>query len=812
MRENDYIRAIGEIKLTEEQTFRVRQGIVSRFETGGMLKRIPLRAICAGGLVIAILSGIIFASPLIFKKDDSGQPGDNTTDKGSETVDTTSKDSSDTTDNPGTIIPDDYTVPEWYEPGELILKTISKKTISPVSAPAGGLKVKYLSADTAKIETSRSESTEIELPAGFEVSGSHNATLLEVTAESGEHKDCAGLFYDTETGETICLTHTLKKILQESSNKYRLFELRFYKPDLSAAIFFLYGNIREDYKCVLLDVEKNTVRYLPVDFLDVTTTGVSPDFRYFYFCSSEYSTTPWNLYSIDLTSPDINKVKIYRKDGNPYSLALKGYYSPKGKLLYTVVLDENGTDINGLNVQWLIFNTETQTSFVFRGNVLRFADDEQIVVAETSGGIKLYDTSTGEEIGDIGRLEFYEQYKVDITSKSLITGGIAYTVNLVPYLDSTKESISVAEKVSGYLVEDEYLYTYTDGDEYILVFSLNTFQSFRLKINENFLNEINTARQSYAIDYRLDINTSKTRILLYYYTKEKNQVRVDYSRIIWDEFKDADCLDDLYEIIKAGYDDNSGTYATKLHAQMYKGNGFNSLVMYKFPYAFAIVEDYRDRTFTMYDLGVSYAGGKSYILGMFDVSRMPEMGKGVYPQAQYDKYRKKLNPDANSDKTLKKFDYIEVKNAVIDYAEFYNGDKLDLDKAWNYFNSPDYIIKYISDGSIKDKKNQKESQFGSGKSQLLRSLLEIASAQDLKVFPEFERNKLFSDSDMSSSTADYSITCSTYARLFIEPSMYYVFTVGVSTDGRKYLKHNGKYAFIDDQTYDQVIQICAKMY
>lgn len=791
MRINEYKESVENLKLSKDQYRNLINRIDSAQKRKPVCRRLRLNAICSVLLVSAILISSVAALKILVNKeprDLQDPPLTNVSDETTEQVDIT-------TDKPIVTDPDTGNIPDWYKPGSLVVNTIKMSGVVSMSASAGNYNISYLgqsSAKTIKTDTGASKSTEIELPKGLEFSGSLNATLLEVKATSGEHKGCSGLLYNTETGETLCLTHMFKNAAAAAGKSYSHISLMYYQQDIKAAIFYASNNNGTKFKHIFFDIVKNTVNEIPAT-LDLLGFLISSDFHYIYFNDVDYSVDGFNVYRLNLMDMEKGKEIISNVDGNSNGIALGISFSPEKKIIYYKIMNANRGIDKGADARWGIYNTETGNKLLIKGDIIRFADNDKIVAVQTADGVKLFDTYTGAEVSDTSRLQSYEQYSTEVNNKTLLSGGVVYTITLKPYLDSTKSTITVAKNVSNYLIEGDYVYTYVDGEDHLSVYTLNTFESFTVDVNETFLNTIERLKNNYVVNYIIAINNSKTRILLTYVTSLKSQENVDYKSLIYEAFPKSDSMDDLYEIINFGCKNSDQFKAT-----MYKGEGYNYLIINCGSYVMAAVEDYRDRTFTLYKLGLNYGyNGSEFIYGMFDICSYPDT------KPNYEKYRRKLHPEASNEKTLSMFDFINVKNAFIDYAEFYHGDILDADKIFNYVNSPDYILKYMTTTNA--------MIYNDNTKNIFRQIIQIAGAQDLKVYSYPDIEKLFGDYYVRSSTATHLIVCQYYYEVVDRYTHYYFFAVGISTEGKKYVKHNGKFAYIDDATYNKLCDLCSKL-
>ncbi|HAN21877.1 MAG TPA: hypothetical protein DCP51_09460 [Clostridiales bacterium] len=629
--------------------------------------------------------------------------------------------------------------------------------------------------------------------------------MLRVNVTSGEYAGKQDVIYNIETGETICFSDLFKTAMTASGLSFNVYSLRNYNSELKKAIFDtqIYGNSGEFQ---LFDIENNSIREIPIPDGQVMGLLVSYDFKYCYYHGSSADVIGDYIYQVDLTTfetkriSEINRVQHYMGMGD----SLKKLAN--GKTVYVKVANENDEFASGADARWFIYNIENQTSYVLKGDIIRFTDSETIVIVESTDGIKYFDVASGNEFNITDMMNDGDEYRVDIQYKQISSQRSCQIISLKPYLDDSKEDIVVSDNVNVYHIDGDYLYTYTNDTDYVNVFCLKNFESFNIKLSENFINTINNDKKSKNLYFYFTINESKTRLLLFYEASElTNDSDLPILFYLGENFSQADCLEDFLSQINK-YDDSYPKNCT-----MYKGDGFNSLIISD-GWTFAVVEDYRDKTFTLYSIGInevmSYAD--HYIYGELDICTYNDT------KPNYERYRRKLDSNATNENTLMLFDFISTKSAFIDYADFYNGDKLNNDKIFKYANSPDNILKHIKVGYVTDLKNQKDDGVIIGydilDNDVFGELLDIANNQTFLYFSQNQKFKLFKDHPSFSETSYYNICCSFYIESHDKYTSYYYFDVGISTEGKKYVKHNGKYAYIDDVTFNKLCDLCDQMW
>lgn len=812
MKKHDYINAMDSIKLSEDKKKTLKQRIIERFHNLHTKQKKPLRAVLAISLTLFMVAGIIFIPISLSKKPVDINPAESNL-----CVDNNSSqnDTSEVTNNEPTV--NNNGIPDWYEPGKLVIKTISKNSLGLLSAKPNTKKINLVTQASEKQLTTISQSTDITLPEGMEFSGSLNATLLEVTVSSGEHAGCKNVFYNTETNETICLTHLFKNVIKKSGVNYDTYSLIKYNSDLTKAIYDtqIYGNSGE---FVLFDIVNNTIREIPTPDNCVMSIFVTPDYKYAFYHATSPKPFCDDVFQVDLNTFKTSCISKVNEEQYYMSMGDWLYQTANGNILYFRLRSETDRIAVGSNARWVIYNANKQTAYLLNGDIIRFANNDHIVAVKTSEGVKFFDTDTGEEINGTEEIQNYEGYYVDVKDKTKTPSTSLGTITLVPYLDETKDIITIAEDVSCYLIEDDYIYTYLDDADCVNIYSLVNLESFTVKINENFVNAVKSQKKNYKVNIYFTINHSKTQALLYYMTSKKDTFdeQIPTIQLIDETFPEATCLNDLHDMIyeyssyKLGSAHDGYVEGEKddTSCEMYKGEGFNCLIVYEESgYTLGLVEDYRDNTFTMYRMGEQTDSTvEFYIYGGFDIC--------IYQDSKFSsKYcRVKLNSSATSEKTLETFNFLTVEQAFVDFAEFYEGDNLDYDKIFNYANSTENILKHIDVAYIYNIKNHPGDGYDIINMDLFKELLQVSFDQDLKEYSRDQRVSIFGAMLNDQKSAVYKIECQVKTKKDNYGSTFLYFAIGKLNNGKKYVNYNCRFAYIDDATYNRLCEICNQLY
>lgn len=268
----------------------------------------------------------------------------------------------------------------------------------------------------------------------------------------------------------------------------------------------------------------------------------------------------------------------------------------------------------------------------------------------------------------------------------------------------------------------------------------------------------------------------------------------------------SNSLEGLYDIIRS-YSTTEVAKNDKRSCVMYKGNGFNALVVFENGgTAIAIVEDYRNKTYTMYSF-YSYGHLASPSHAYYSLNGPFLVGDYLtWPNSNAD-FRKKLDTSATSDKTLQRYNFLTTEAAFLDFADFYTGEKLDENKVFNYVYSPDHIMKNLRMAYVFDYSKQTNVGYDVLDNGLLKELLQFSFNQDLKAEKELGLAPSYSRGYPSPYTA-YEISFDTYIDKNDAYAQYFDFEVGVFDDGTKFIRYLNRYAYLDNASYDKVCKIC----
>lgn len=805
MKKDDYLKAVENINFTDEQKKLLKNKISNRTHSVPICQKKPFRSVVATVLSLILLTGAIFLPLALLRSQRENIPDDEITSNPVATIDDTSgsENSESNNDNSDSQISG---IPDWYEPGELSVHTMRSSCTELFTQEYGCIVESAPVVLNNGITADENSTTDIILPDGVNFNTCLYATLLDVDVTSGEHANCRDVYYDSVSGKITCLSCMIEDAIAASGINYQYPGVMKCNADLTKVVFMaqIPG---ESVTYLLYDVASNSFQELPILSNSVMDFIITPDFRYLFYTDTKTDAyiCAWDAFCLDLTSLDTERLRISEINGTSYCTDMNIYITPSGKIAYFQLRDDNGNLNDGTDARWMIYHTETKKTTLLEGEILRFADHDSMVAVDTVNGVVIIDTATGEAITDTARLELYEKYNVEITASSTSNYAKTYTLEWKHFVGDINTTEKVSMTVNSYLIDGEYLYTYIDGNSYVSINSLLNGESFQIEVSDNFIKTIKNQKTANDVSFHLSIDSTRTHCLLYY-AAHKKVVETETYEILYlpDKFIASNSLAEMSNFIEGYYNLN------KDRCTMYKGDGFNSLVICSnSSFTLALVEDYRNSTFTLYELGLNclYADNRNFIYGEFDVSSFNET------KPNYEKFRKVLDSSATSDKTLSLFNYITVSDAYIDYADFYNGEVLDLTKIYAYINSRENILKYLTDGFVTNVKVQSDVGYGILNKELFGELLDIASEQEFQDFTLSQIGKYFLvNGGATNNTADYTIRCTTYITFNASYESYYYFSVGISTEGKKYVEHNGHFAYIDDVAYSRLCEICDELW
>lgn len=419
-----------------------------------------------------------------------------------------------------------------------------------------------------------------------------NAWMLQIFSSPGEHEDCMNVYCDLESGELVCLQHTLFSLLgrEYGGEPWGVLE---YGKNPDRCVFF----VGSDY--YFADLAASTVQLIEFDFDRHDGIGLSPDYASLAVTlPNKENDMLDDVFVIDLESMEIRQIFA------DAPVAGSAYYSTDSRFVYCFERISDSAQ-NGKDAKWMLCDLETGNSFEGEGKL--YYVREGIALAQTEEGFAAYDCTTGE-MASREKIPYavdavYHEEMYSITVYDPQNGEIVLT------LDSVSNFEISADR--------EFLFCYSPGSDSLICYWLLGNERLRLPLSEDFI--ASTQAPNIRVSYQLSVNADCSQVSIGYFTVPYTQEEADLDRFysdvralddfFSDTFMETDNLPELLEAFDSLRDEYGYLIADETHVigqeyliwrVVYKTHP-ESTISYC---GFDFVEDYRDGSFSMYRSGI----------------------------------------------------------------------------------------------------------------------------------------------------------------------------------------------------------------
>ena len=581
-------------------------------------------------------------------------------------------------------------IPEWYQPGRLnVLVLLKKNKTIGVSAKTKNDLIQPLGVHlTAGLLVPLAETKDTALipPDGYRYSG--NALIgdrfieLSTSNEANAHFECGSIYYDVEQKTIICYSHQAKQILSNAGvlNADSVINVLMVNPVNGNCLVRITDDAKKTsyiYACNADgSVEKTD---LPIRYSCGMFAPVNSDHSYGALAISRKDDDAYNrIWIVNLSGEKIEIKKISEINGVDYRTGEDLRFTPNDRYLIYNIAAENGKLYHfNAREQWFAYDTQTGTSVRGSGKFLRYIQDGNAAILETTSGGKVIDLSSGENLTNSTDLQDWEKMHVVEMSVRSASHGYLKEITLENVFDSEQERVTVRKQVSAYLEKDGYIYSYLHGENNIECYSIQTGEKFMVPVSKKLLDEIASYGEKYKFDYWISLNKDGTTAFLSYYAEQKQpeaETESTSENIVL-AFRDANSLSDMEAFIRKNFTNQedeispelAGIGIVRAEAQLMLGDGYSAVVLRdSYGYFKVVVEDYRDNSFTMY----RYDDSLDSFFTIYDDASLPASIK----------FRKSLSAGANQQATKKQYNNLSLVEPMYDYATLYTNGKLDNDK------------------------------------------------------------------------------------------------------------------------------------
>lgn len=533
-------------------------------------------------------------------------------------------------------------IPEWYKPGRLnVLALLQKTKLTGVSA---GIKTDMiqplgvtLTADSS-VPLTKAKDTELTLPEGYkqEVNAFVGDSFIWMYTENQQdtHYGCYGTYYDIRQKKTLCFSHQAKQILSNAGmlTKDSVVNSLMENPYNGNCLASVKDNVKNTVVFYACNADGSVEKLnLPVKISSALSTAVNSDHGHGALAISRESDDAYfRVWAIDLNGQKITVKEISKINGTDYRAGEDLRFTPNGRYLIYNIAAENGNLYHfNAREQWVAYDTRTGTSVRGSGKFLRYIQDGNVAIMETTSGGKVIDLSSGKDLSKSASLEDWEKVQVIGMGYSSGKYGHVNEISLENVFNSKQKNIIIRTAVNVYLEKDGYVYSYLHGDKHVECYSIQTGEKFTVPVSQKMLDEIASYGKNVYFNYEMQLNKDGTEILLSY-SAYSSAIPIDSvvdGQVI--AFRNANCLVDMASFVRNNFDMSqagpdgfismpdgsyiSGEYSSDLYSDSYSSN-YNS-------------KEYSSRYDTSHDIPAPASSQNEASSDLY--SRLPQPGEDV---------------------------------------------------------------------------------------------------------------------------------------------------------------------------------------
>lgn len=650
----------------------------------------------------------------------------------------------------------DPSIPEWYKPGRLnVLALLQKTKRTGVSA---GIKTDliqplgvHFTADST-VPTAKTKDPVLTLPEGYKQQDNafvgDSFIWMYTENQQDAHYGCSGVYYDIRQKTTLCFSHQAKQILSNAGvlTKDSVVYSLMGNPFNGNCLVSVRDNVKKTVAFYACNADGSVEKWnLPVKISSALSTAVNSEHSHGALAiSREDDGAYFRVWAVDLNGRKITAKEISKINGTDYRTGEDLRFTTNDRYLIYNIAAEGGKLYHfNAREQWVAYDTRTGTSVRGSGKFLRYIQDGNAAIMETTSGGKVIDLSSGKDLTKSTSLQNWEKMQVIELSYSSAKYGHVNEISLENVFDSKQKSITVRKAVNVYLEKDGYVYSYLHGDKNVECYSIQTGEKFTVPVSQKMLDEISSYGKNVYFNYEMQLNKDGTEILLSYsaYGSAFPLDSVVDGQVI--AFRNANCLVDMADFVRSNFDmsqtgpdgfismpDNSyisGEYSSYLYSDSYSSdyaskeyssrydtshdipapvssqNDVSSDLYSRLPQpgedvSMILPEQSLGKTAKLmigngYSALVLYIGGNTIEVFVEDYRDRTftyyrywnslDSFFTIYDDASLPasiKFRKSLSAGANQQATKKQYNNLSLAEPMYDYATLYTNGKLDNDK------------------------------------------------------------------------------------------------------------------------------------
>ncbi|MHB1455214.1 MAG: hypothetical protein ACYCYM_14855 [Saccharofermentanales bacterium] len=721
-------------------------------------------------------------------------------------------------------------VPSWYAPGRLSLLTLthpnpSLATRDPLPSAASGTVRRLSFAQTApaitRLSSAAVQSRSLSLPAGAVADPNRTRWADYVTLSSVKaYPDEDGLYFYMPDSRIIRFSYEAKAALAKASKipSGGYIQLLYSDPSTGHAIIEVRSAAHVSTGAFYFNYNTKRTAALPLEVVNSTFT-VSPN-GHMLAMTITNSNSRSELVMLDLSQASPVLISITDGTGDSFKPSERFFFTDSGKYLVYGTADDTGRFFDDGNTPFLaVYNIAKRSAVRVSGHFVRSIRDDAYLVLEIGGKGIVVRSDTGVDVTGSVTLEAWESMRIQIGSVKIKGGAYRQTASEVSLFGFDSPALSYKEAGAAY-ASGPYLYIYNTGSDAILCLHIGTGSSFKVPVDAGFVNEVKGLKaKGLEATFYFSLSRDRTSLLLQYtasrYQDEEAFGPYYMNDGFWRAFLQSEDLQDLKDYVeggknlKLGEDFESNPYENTKRFYIVEGDGYTSLIAVSETDFKVAVEDYRDRTFTLYRAVNTEAWFAPPSL--YDVT-------GDDPSIPTSSFRKRLPSSASAQTSRGLYADLTKLEPYYDYADFYRSGVLDPEKIRLWQLRPELADYEVSaHAGIADVDSQVDGAvFGYpiyDREPLAELFAEIVALSGFRLISDqFNGTARFPAIGSSYWTGkecmEYMVSLDADRRLSSRRIGVYEMNLGMNIEGRYYLYTHAGYCYLTKAQHDRLAALC----
>lgn len=326
-----------------------------------------------------------------------------------------------------------------------------------------------------------------------------------------EHSECQGVFYDMEQERYFCADHTMKSALEREGIPTAGLYMHYYHTAYGRIVFTCKDSARSSY---VYDVSSDTFHRLPVSLNHCPGFLDSPQTTHPYVLLHKMGGTRDDLYLVNLLTAELTYIL---KDGNGNYLYLPmddSQVTLDGKYVHYTLAKGGGEVVNSPARTTVLYEIATGKSRTFVGEIISYLADTERFFINTPDGYAVYDIATAEKTPYAeSDLPAYYEY---CTKHTDVYTEFDYRLLLCNRITG-KEELVANEYVVASVINEQYLYYYIRGEEFLRVRDMIGGGEGYLPLDKNVVQETEgEENKNRSLRFGLQTDEERGEIWLYY--------------------------------------------------------------------------------------------------------------------------------------------------------------------------------------------------------------------------------------------------------------------------------------------------------